>query len=78
MHRKALVHCRRARRSGHRASTSACSSAPDCSTNGGTAHGGSTRCGRKALEPARAVLVDLWPDALARLNQVVEQAKRQK
>ena len=32
----------------------------------------------EALEPARAVLVDLWPDALARLKQVVEQAKRQK
>ena len=32
----------------------------------------------EALEPARAVLVDLWPDALARIKQVVEQARRQK
>ena len=32
----------------------------------------------ESLEPVRTVLADLWPDALLRLKQVVEQDKRQK
>ena len=32
----------------------------------------------ESLEPVRTVLADLWPDALRRLKQVVEQDKRQK
>ncbi len=32
----------------------------------------------EALDPVRGVLDDLWPDALIRLKQVVEQSKRQR
>ncbi len=32
----------------------------------------------ESLEPVRTVLADLWPDALLRLKQVVEQNKNQK
>jgi DNA-binding transcriptional ArsR family regulator len=32
----------------------------------------------ESLEPVRNVLDDIWPDALKRLKQVVEQGKRQK
>ena len=32
----------------------------------------------ESLEPARAVLDDLWPEALERLKRAVEQGKRQK
>lgn len=31
----------------------------------------------EALEPVRNILADLWPDALLRLKQAVEQSKRQ-
>jgi DNA-binding transcriptional ArsR family regulator len=31
----------------------------------------------EALEPVRSILADLWPDALLRLKQVVEQGRRQ-
>ena len=30
----------------------------------------------ESLEPVRGILADLWPDALLRLKQVVEQGKR--
>ena len=32
----------------------------------------------ESLEPVRSILADLWPDALLRLKQVVEQGKRQR
>jgi DNA-binding transcriptional ArsR family regulator len=32
----------------------------------------------EALEPVRAVLADLWPDALERLKRAVEQDKRER
>ena len=32
----------------------------------------------ESLEPVRIVLAELWPDALGRLKQVVEQGKKQK
>jgi DNA-binding transcriptional ArsR family regulator len=32
----------------------------------------------ESLEPVRLVLAELWPDALQRLKQAIEQAKREK